>query len=299
MGKLGSNSSGRKFLLFSALAVVGVAAQADLVWSSGNINGNAAWLYTDNPAALEFDQTAIGQQYGQVGSAFSAVSISGGYIKSSLTGSAGSSSTSGLHLGSANTTTGLEATINLIGPQDTAGVVAVTLSFDGTYSQGTTTNRLQIATGPGTDGSRGFPVSGTDSLGFFDWQSYGASHIGGYVSKCNDCSYNYGNGSIHASTTAYLPFDAGATSVIFAANIYMSSFGSLQAESLFDGSHTATFSVAVPDGFTYSTDLAVRGDAAPSGQMPEPSSLALFGVSGLALGWSQRRRRFRTSDRDL
>jgi hypothetical protein len=172
--------------------------------------------------------------------------------------------------------------IALSGPQDVGGVVAVTMTFDGTWGgPGANQSWVQMQSGPGFDGV-GFASSNQSTMGLF---SYIDNLLyGDRVDQCINCTYTLGDKFTFA-ITSFLPFLAGAQTVQYAAQIEISTQGAF-----IDGSHTATFSIDVPNGFTYSSALNFTDSI---GSVPEPATLALVGFALAAIPAASARRRRR------
>ena len=84
--------------------------------------------------------------------------------------------------------------------------------------------------------------------------------------------------------TAVLPFTAGQSFVDYAARLEIATRGGI-----IDASHTALFSIQVPEGFTYSSALAFQ---AP---VPEPSTYGML-LAGIGMMAFVVRRRLNTAE---
>lgn len=270
----------KRLLSCLSASLITSIAHADLVWSAGATPGPSGWTLQTAPSSLSF--TASGASEGVVGSAFAAASLSDGYLKASVSSTATPS-----YVGTAISRVGLSSVIDLVGPQDVAGVVAITMTFDALWGgAGANQSWVQVQSGPGGD-FIGF-ASGDPALR--GWFSFSDNALYGQaLNACTNCSYTFLGDVLLMSVTAYLPFEAGAQSVQYAAQIEISSQGSF-----IDGSHTARFSIDVPDGFAYSSALDFNGPALVS-PVPEPGSFALMalGLVGLSIGQRARTRRQR------
>lgn len=269
--------------VFSLLMLVMGPARADWVWSDADTSGGGAggWTLQTDPSTLNLIGTGTGI-YGETGTSYASASLDDGYLKASVTTTSVfvPQGTSGgfTQPGQANLRVGLGATIELSGPQDVGGVVAVTMTFDGTYGSPENASLLQIASGPGVDGQLGFATSDTALRG--DFGITDSAFYGQALQFCYNCTYTFGDDFL-ISVTAYLPFDAGDTSVFYAAQITMGTQGGF-----IDGSHTAVFSIDVPEGFTYSSALRFTEPVGPS--IPEPGTLGLL-AAALGAGAASRR----------
>ncbi len=261
-------------ILFACLvAALASAAQANLVWSKGAAPGalDTLWDQT-NPSSLSLSGTGTGT-HGETGTVFSAASLGDGTLKVSV-----SSTRSGNFLGGALGIAGLSADIFLNGPSAVPGLVAVTMTFDGLYGgPGDNASNFNIFSGLGF-GGRGFATNDPTQTGVFSLLDFLST--GQALQKCTNCSYLIDDNFL-ISVTAYLPFAAGAHSVNYAAQILLST----QGRSFIDGSHTATFSIAVPDGFTYSSELAFTNAVIA---VPEPGIFSLMALGLFALGGMKR-----------
>ena len=250
-----------------------------LVWTDADTSGSGGWAnQIERTGSLSLSSTGTGGN-GETGTAFAAFSATEGTIKTSVAttsvfvpvGQGGF-----LAPGQANVRMGFSAPISLAGPQDVAGVVTVTSTFDGTWGgPGANLSFMQIQSGPGFDGI-GFATSDPNlrgDFGFTDNLLHGQS-----VDLCNNCTYSIDEDFL-VTVTASMPFAAGATSVTYAAQIILSTQGAY-----IDGSQTATFAIDVPDGFSYSSTFNF---AEP---IPEPSTWALMLAGGLATSLIARRR---------
>lgn len=257
-------------------------ALADWVWSNADTTGSGGWAFQTDPSTLNLSDSGTGV-FGETGSASASVSLAEGYLKGSVTsdsvfvpqGGGGFTQFGGAHL-----RIGLGATIDLSGPQDVAGVVAVTMTFDGTYDAPENSSLLYVSSGPGADSVIGFTTSDPSLRGDFGFTD-NAVH-GQTLQFCYNCTYSIGDDFL-ITVTAYLPFDAGDTSVFYAADVTMG----IQGGSI-DGFDTAVFSIVVPEGFTYSSDLMFT-DLDPH-SVPEPGILALLVAALAAMGVIGRRK---------
>jgi len=173
--------------------------------------------------------------------------------------------------GQAGVTVGMESTIEIFGPKDLDGVFAITMTFNGVRGAPLNNSYIYVQSGPGVAGGRGFSTSDPTlrgDIGFQDHALYGES-----INFCSNCNYSIGDDFL-ITVTAYLPFKAGDQSVSYAAQIDLFTQGGF-----IDGSHTAVFSIVVPDGFTYSSALKF---ASPVPE-PETGAMLLVGLAMIAL----------------
>jgi len=261
-----------KLMIGFAVASVSCGAVADLVWSYADTshvpNGPwGGWSLSLAPSFLSMSGTGSGY-FGETGTASVAASIPDGYLKAGVFTTSADTGQGYFQPGQASATVGLEATVNLAGPQGLGGVVAVTLTFDGAYSDFART-RFQLQTGAGLDGMRGFANLDSNHRGFFDFSRDDV--YGSVLSGCTNCTYSFSGGNYVIGVTTLLPFNPGDSSVIFAAQILVESAGGF-----IDGMSTATFAIGVPSQFTYTSNLRFQ----PVTPIPEPS-IALLLVVGI------------------
>jgi len=102
--------------------------------------------------AISLSSTGTGD-LGATGTSFASASLADGYLKASVSTNSISAQGNLIEIGQANVRIGLSAAIDLSGPSDVGGVVAVTMTFDGTYGgAGDNASFFQLASGPGFDG---------------------------------------------------------------------------------------------------------------------------------------------------
>jgi hypothetical protein len=181
------------------------------------------------------------------GTAYGSAALDGGeygYLKASVFSTAIPT-----YVGTSISRVGLSAAVNIFGPTDVAGVAAITMNFDGTYGgTGANSSYFQLQSGAGlTGGLIGFAALDPSLRGLFDFSD--DPIYGQVLHGCTNCAYSIGNDFL-ISITTYIPFEAGATSVQYAAQIEILAQGTS-----IDGSNTATFSISLPEGFTYSSAL--------------------------------------------
>lgn len=264
----------------AAVALGSSWASADLVWSSGDTSGAGGWALQTAPSFLSVSGTGTGST-GETGTAQAGASLAGGYLKAGVATTSVEVSPGFVQPGQASSTVGLEASINLSGPQTLGGIVAVTMTFDGQYSGLGSNAFFQVQTGAGIDGQRGFAAQDTAQRGYFDFRD--SAVYGQTLNACTNCSYSIGNDFL-ISVTTFLPFMPGDTRVIFAAQLLLETQGGF-----IDGMNTATFSITTPASFTYSSNLMFS----PPSAVPAPGSLPLMlaGLAVIALARAQGRRR--------
>ena len=124
----------------------------------------------------------------------------------------------------------------------------------------------------------GYPSPGlavVDALAAYNaTQNIGGPNL--YELQCENCTATTSN-PIPGEITSLLHFDAGQDYVDYWAQLLLTAAG----DSTIDISHTATFSIGLPEGFSETSALSF----ATAGSIPEPASLILLGsaLAGLAL----------------
>jgi hypothetical protein len=204
------------------------------------------------------------------GTAYGSAALNGGeygYLKASVFSTAIPT-----YVGTSISRVGLSAEVDIFGPTDVAGVAAITMNFDGTYGgTGANLSYFQLQSGAGlTGGLAGFAALDQSLRGLFDFSD--DPIYGRVLHGCTNCTYSVADDFI-ISITTYIPFAAGATSVQYAAQIEIQAQGTS-----IDGSNTATFSISLPEGFTYSSALNFVESTGPT-PVPEPSSLLLAALA--------------------
>ena len=276
-------------LLLTFTATYAHAAPLDFVYGSSDVTGGVnGFPFTTDPLSLSFSSTGTGEQ-GQGTASGSAFLGNGptapGNLKTSI-----SAETLGCCLaGQANARVGLSAEILFTGPADVDGLWVVTMHLTGSYGCCGPFDGMQIyaQTGPGIAGQIGFATSDPALRGDFILNESG---FAGTSITCNNCSYA-ANGYFPIEVTAYLPFEAGQTSVIYAAELMISTAAHIGSSTFVDASHTALFSIQGPTGFTYSSALSFIQPQQVSA--PATILLVLGGlvVSGIASRYRSRRHR--------
>lgn len=229
--------------------------------------GTGAPLTMDTEA-LAVSYTGSAENGSNTGTAEGSASLAGGFIKSKVS----ANTTVCCQAGQANIEFGLVTKINLSGPANVGGVVAVTMQITGSYGCCGAMNYGQIYVQSAYVDGPGLRCCGTSDpalRGDFIIGELGPNPAGDLV--CNNCTYTSGS-YFPITVTAYLPFDAGQTSVRYAANVLLSTAADIGSSSFIDALNTATFSIEVPPGFTYSSALAFQAPGAPSIASFSPAS---------------------------
>jgi PEP-CTERM motif len=165
---------------------------------------------------------------------------------------------------------GLADRIYLFGPSDIGGEVTITMHVSGSYEVGSYVNASNVLT-------KGFVQV------YGDIEQYpGNPQAGGHFSQQET---SVGSGQLSFDPFVTIAFNPGQAYIDFSA--YLGGYAGYEA--VLDFSHTATFDIVVPEGFTYSSDLHFGPPSAAS--VPEPSTLAIFGGALVAVRALRRRGR--------
>lgn len=282
--RMGPDWGGRIEAVLMAL----VLTAATSVHAVPIVGGNADnWVYGDadttggNYFSMIYDTQALsfsvtGSQAHGTGTATASASLSDGFLKAYVSGDTGACCTGG----QASLRLGLGTKINLVGPSDVGGVVAVTMHLAGDYgisgAVGGGMVTVDIETGPGRNvPGPGFASGDASVRGDFAFRIIDSPQILG----CDNCSYDPSS-IFPISVTAYLPFNAGDDFVRYSADLTFDARGrALNSSAFVDASHTALFSIDVPDGFSYSSALSF---VSPTSSVPIPGTITLV-VLGLAM----------------
>lgn len=209
---------------------------------------------------------------GGVGSA--AASLADGYLKLSVT-SINQYIGSVPNEGSANAMAGLNTRIFLNGPSNVGGSVIVTMNVNGSWTMGSFNGTNEVLAQSGNWVGPTSPYGGfANTPGARAQINVSESTIvGRYDFSCINCSGGTSSGAFPFSLHTSLPFSAGQSFVDYATRINLFTVGGI-----IDATNTATFSIQVPEGFTYSSALTFQ---AP---VPEPSTygMLLAGIGILA-----------------
>ncbi len=256
----------------SAAPVIG--NEVNWVYGNSDTTGAGGFPLTFDTQALDF--LTSGSLEDGTGTASAFASLSGGFLKGSVSGVTGNC----CQAGQASLRIGLGAQIDLFGPGDVGGVVAVTMHITGDL--GLTDGaaiQIQAQSGPGLDTPGvGFASTGPNLRGEFLLTTDSLDSL-----TCRNCTFDP-NHYFPISVTAFLPFNPGDDAVHYSAQLHLKAAGNAIHSSAFvDASHTALFSIVVPDGFTFSSALAVTA-------VPEPQIYGLL-LAGLGfVGYAARRR---------
>lgn len=237
------------------------------------------WVEAMGPRSEFFLETASASNqvtdplFGVGGIGSASASISDGYLRVSVE-SINRFIGTNLNEGNASATAALNTRIFLNGPTDVGGNVLVTMNVNGTWTSGSVNAFNEVVAtsgyGLGSVGRASMPDSFGD-FGLFETTVSGVTTRDMYL--CHNCSGASNPGVFPLSVTAVLPFSAGQSFVDYTAQLALNTRGGL-----IDASHTATFSILMPEGFSYTSALAFQ---AP---VPEPSTygMLLAGVGMLA-----------------
>lgn len=215
--------------------------------------------------------------YGIGGIGTASASLADGYLRLSVA-SINQIVNGTLNEGRGTAMAGLNTRIFLNGPTNVGGSVLVTMNVNGNWTPGSFSAYNEILAQGGNWIGPGFAYGGFTAIpGTTGLFQVSESTTNGTTSRdffaCENCSYGGGSSAFPFSVTSVLPFTPGQSFVDYAARLQLDTKGGA-----IDASHTATFSILMPEGFTYSSALAFQ---AP---VPEPSTygMLLAGIGMLA-----------------
>jgi hypothetical protein len=265
-----------------AVPISGGPAEA-WVYARSDTTGGSGLALTFDTESLT-DSTTGSQENGTGTASVSAFLGNGepGYLKGTV-----SAQTDGCCLaGQAGLRVGVNSIIWLDGPEDTAGSVAVTMTFTGSYGGPGDGSQILLQSGPGIDTvGVGFASGDPEDRGLFrltDSFVYGRSY------ECLNCTYS-ATDVFPISITAYLPFEAGAEFVRYSAQIDLYTSALIGGTSFIEGFNTALFSISVPQGFTYTSPLNFVNDDGDVPTIPVPPTGLLFALGLASIAWERRR----------
>jgi len=271
-------------LALSALPLLAGASETANVY----VQANGGPLSAPNLESVSDSRQVTDPVYGVGGVGSAAASLADGYLKLSVT-SINQFIGSSLNEGGANAMAGLNTRIFLNGPSNVGGNVLVTMNVNGNWSPGSLNAFNEITASAGNWTGPGTPYGGytglSENTGVFQITE---NTLNGVTSRdffrCENCTYSVGSAPFPFSVTAVLPFTAGQSFVDYAARLEIATRGGI-----IDASHTALFSIQVPEGFTYSSALAFQ---AP---VPEPSTYGML-LAGIGMMAFVVRRRLNTAE---
>lgn len=248
------------------------------------VQANNGPLSAPNLESASDSRQTIDPTYGVGGVGSASASLADGYLRVSAT-SINQYIGELLNEGNASAMAGLNTRIFLNGPSNVGGNVLVTMNVSGNWSPGSVNAFNGILAQAGNwlgppnayGGFTGQPGT-TGVFQVFDETINGVTSRSFY--DCQNCNFGGGTSAFPVSVSALLPFSPGQSFVDYAARLEVYTRGGI-----IDASHSASFSIILPQGFTYTSALAFQ--TAP---VPEPSTYGML-VAGLGILACVARRR--------